>query len=53
MDKHAEAPRGISEALGDLGAGEPIDEEGAQSLVLTLQGELGERKNFSLAGVIS
>jgi hypothetical protein len=36
MDKDTEASRGISEALGDFGSGEPIDEEGAQGLVLAV-----------------
>jgi hypothetical protein len=36
MDKDTEASRGISEALGGIGCAEPIDEEGAQSLVLAV-----------------
>lgn len=36
QDKDTEASRSISEALGDFGAGEPIDEEGARGLVLAV-----------------
>jgi hypothetical protein len=38
MDKDPKASRGISEALGDFGSRETIDEEGAESLVLTVSG---------------
>jgi len=36
MDKDPKASPGISEALGDFGSGETIDEEGAQRLVLAV-----------------
>ena len=36
MDKDPKASRGVSEALGDFGPGETIDEEGAQGLVLAV-----------------
>ena len=36
MDKDPKAPRRVSEALGDFGPGETIDEEGTQGFVLTM-----------------
>ena len=36
IDKDTDASRGISEALGGFGSGEPIDEEGVQGLVLAV-----------------
>ena len=38
VDQDTEAARGIAEAAGDLGAGEAIDEEGAEGLVLAVGG---------------
>ena len=36
VDEDSEAPRGITEAMSSLGAGEAIEEEGAEGLVLTV-----------------
>jgi hypothetical protein len=38
MDQDAEATWGVAEAAGDLGAGEAVDEEGAEGLVLAVGG---------------
>ncbi|MGO9913816.1 MAG: hypothetical protein ACLQIB_03770, partial [Isosphaeraceae bacterium] len=36
VDEDSEAPWGVTEAMSGLGAGEAIDEEGAESFVLTV-----------------
>jgi hypothetical protein len=41
MTKDAEGARGIAEALGHIRGGLLLDEEGAESLVLALEGEFG------------
>jgi hypothetical protein len=38
MDEDSEAPRCVTEAASDLGTGEPLNEEGAEGLVLALGG---------------
>jgi hypothetical protein len=38
VDQDAEASRRVSEAFGDLGARESLDEEGAEGFVLALSG---------------
>ena len=38
VDEDAEASRGVTEAASGLGAGEAIDEEGAEGLVLAVGG---------------
>jgi hypothetical protein len=48
----AEGAGGIAEAASDFGRWFVIDEEGAEGLVLALQGNWGERKKFWLPGVV-
>jgi hypothetical protein len=38
VDEDSEAPRGVAEAARDLGAGGSINEEGAEGLVLAVDG---------------
>ena len=38
MDEDSEAPWGVTEATSGLGAGEAIDEEGAEGFVLAVGG---------------
>jgi hypothetical protein len=38
VDEDAEAPRGVTEATSHLDAGETVDEEGAEGLVLAMGG---------------
>ena len=52
VDEDAEAPRGVTEAASNLDAGEAVDEEGAEGLVLAMGGvggfeeDLGEVRYF-------
>ena len=43
MNKNAEASRGVTKAASGLAAGQPIDEEGPEGLVLTV-GRVGRLK---------
>ncbi len=45
MAQNAEATGRIAKALGGLGGGETLDEEGAQGLVLPMDGVLGVEKD--------
>jgi hypothetical protein len=46
MAKDAEGARGVTKTAGDVAGGLVIDEEGAESFVLTLHGELGGQEEF-------
>jgi hypothetical protein len=45
----AEGVGGVSEAAGDLGSGQFLDEEGAQGLVLTMERRFGAEEELGLA----
>lgn len=47
MTQQAEAPRGVVEPSGDLFAGDLIDVEGAQRLVLAVQGVDGAQEGVN------
>jgi hypothetical protein len=46
MAEDAEGGRGVAKTAGDVAGRLFIDEEGAESLVLTLQGELWSEEEF-------
>jgi len=47
MDQNSQAPWGVSEAFGNLGHGESLDEEGAEGLVLAVGGVGGFKEEAS------
>jgi hypothetical protein len=53
-ERAAEDPQGIvgvAEAVGDLGAGQLLDKEGAQGLVLTMGRGLRAEEELGLVGI--
>jgi hypothetical protein len=46
VDEDSEAPRSVTEASSDLGTGYPINEEGAESLVLAVDGVGGFKEDL-------
>jgi hypothetical protein len=46
----AEGGRRIAKTAGDVAGGLFLDEEGAESFILTLQGELGGEEEFLIRG---
>jgi hypothetical protein len=41
VGENTETPRGVTEAASNLGTGKPLDEEGAEGLVLAVGGIAG------------
>jgi hypothetical protein len=50
VTENAKGGRRIAKTAGDVAGGFFLDEEGAESFVLTLQGELGGEEEFLVRG---